>query len=530
MSSGSAANQASKVSPEKVEPARALTPHGLETNFPCLPGAKGSLLSVHTQDPGRATDTREMPAAGGPEAGAGGSGLVVTGQNSACKDARWSVAEILGLRFPGRADVAGAAGLLKGASRDSQLRSQIEVSPGSIRFRRTVPPDGGDMPGSDSQSGSGRQAITGWTAKSRRQMLRSYAALDYSPMFDNNGISARVTLTYPDDWLTVAPSREAVQRHFRMFERRFVRAWSEPLISLWKLEYQHRGAPHYHLLMRRPNGTAGQARRARYEAGRLAWEAAGRIGSRPRYRRAHADGLTFDRWLALTWADIVAHPDSEQRAAHVRAGTQVSVKDGLRATDPKRASIYFSKHGVAKGDKEYQNKPPAAWVEAGTGPGRYWGYTGLTLLIVPAQIDGGKDYYVAKRTMRRWSARSRIWDKQARCYRYVKATRTRARGTRKVKRHGVTVEIPRVVRRPVSRLGGRSGAICVNDGPSMADYIARVIALTVDQDQAAQRPRVRPASSTLADALFLCENCGRRHLLREHRGCADRARTVWRVK
>jgi hypothetical protein len=399
------------------------------------------------------------------------------------------------------------------------LRSQIEVSPGSIRFRRTVPPDGGeDLPAAE-QSGSGRQAITSWTLKSRRQMLRSFAALDYEPMFAEAGIPARVTLTYPADWLAVAPDGTAVQRHFRMLERRFVRAWEEPVTCLWKLEFQHRGAPHFHLWQRRPNGVAGQARRARYDAACIAWQVTGEVGPRPRYRSAHADGLRFQQWLAETWADVVAHPDPEQRAAHVLAGTQVDVKDGLRGIDPKRASTYFSKHGVGKGSKEYQNKPPEEWTE---GPGRFWGYLGLRPLIRAALVDGGRDYQVAKRTMRRWSARTRTWDQATLSATYVKATRPV-----RVKRG----KRWRTVRRPVGRLGGRSGTLCVNDGPRMAQYLADVIYLTAEQDRRDQEARRRLLAAELdsdarLDAVFLCEQCDRRHPLREHARC----RGVVRVK
>jgi hypothetical protein len=441
------------------------------------------------------------------------SGLVVTGQNGSRIFAGASVAEILGLRFPGEADVRRAAEALGKATRESRLRSQIDVSPGSIRLRRTVPDDPDrELSGAGGDT-SPRKPITAWTAKSRRQMARSFAALDFSPMFAGNGISVQVTLTYPDDWLTVAPTRLAVQRHFKIFESRFVRAWGEPVVCLWKLEYQRRGAPHYHLLMRRPDGVAGQYRRTRFEAAMLAWEAAGRHGRRPYYRPAHADGLRFGQWLAATWADIVNHPDPDQRARHLAAGTRVDVKAGLRGTDPKRASVYFSKHGLDKKSKEYQNKPPAEWVKAGGGPGRYWGYLGLSQLVMSAQVDCATDYYQAKRTLRRWSARTRLWDQQTLSARYVKATRPV-----RVQRGGRV----RTVRRPVARLGGLSGTLCVNDGPAMAGYLARVIALSVKQDQAASIQRT--GTDRQARALRLAE-LKRRH---EHRcewlGCAEAGR------
>jgi hypothetical protein len=405
-------------------------------------------------------------------------GLVVTLHNAARKDYAGGLADVLGVRFPGVADVKAAAAALQDVSRETTVGSLIEVSPGSIRFRRMIPPD--EPVPTDQENVASKKAITGWSVQSRRQMLRSFAALDYAPLYAEGGMPARVTLTYPADWLPVASSGADVKRHLDVLERRFVRAWGEPLMCLWKLEFQRRGAPHIHFLMRRPNGLAGHHRPARL-----------------RNRRAYADGLRFGGvggWLALTWADIVAHPDPAERAAHELAGTQVDVKDALRVTDPKRASVYFSKHGAWKGSKEYQNHIPAEWRESGAGPGRFWGYRGLRPVVISAQVDGGKDYQLAKRAMRRWSARTRIWDRETLSVRYVKTTKpVRVQRGNRV----------RTVRRPVVRLRGPSGTLCVNDGPAMARELARLIALTVEWDR--QAAGARTGADVMARGMRLAE-------------------------
>lgn len=457
--------------------------------MPTVTGA-ADIRQVVTRDTGAAALPSSEAAAAGRHGQSGGGRqgpsppptnsvpwLVVTVQNAARKSgASDELAELLGLRFPSRADVERAATVLQVSSRTNKprvqvsqyrhgLTAQIEVSPGSIRFRRTAPSDAD--PEAGSQKGAGRHPIVGWTLKSRRQMTRSYAAIDYAPMFAGGRVPAMVTLTYPADWLTVAPTRQAVQHHFGALERRFVRAWDEPLIALWKLEYQERGAPHYHLLMRKPHGVAGHGRKVRYQAAMAAWEASGRAGPRPRWRSRPGDGLQFGKWLAVVWADIVGHPDPVERMKHEAAGVRVDVKRALDCRDPRRASIYFSKHGVVKGSKEYQNRPPREWLDAGIGPGRYWGYVGLKQLVVAVQLDGGRDYQLAKRIMRRWSARTRVWDDASCCYRYVKAMQVKAKPT--VGRPG------RRVRRPVNRLAGASGSLCLNDAPAMAVHLARAI-------------------------------------------------------
>jgi hypothetical protein len=48
--------------------------------------------------------------------------------------------------------------------------------------------------------------ILGWSRKSRANMVRALCELDYRPMLADPGrVPAMVTLTYPGDWLTVAP-------------------------------------------------------------------------------------------------------------------------------------------------------------------------------------------------------------------------------------------------------------------------------------------------------------------------------------
>jgi hypothetical protein len=477
-----------------------------QTGIPQATAPRGESRFSHAtdRDPGRPRSEE-----------AGVPWLVIQSKNGRVSDGAPSLADVLGLKFPTEAEVRRAAYVLQGVSRDSPLRSQIEISPGSIRFRRAVPADKDDEPAKPSD---GSKEVRSWTAKSRRQMTRSFAALDAAPMYESGRLPVMVTLTYPGDWLAVAPDGEAVQRHFAMFARRWRRAWAEPLVCLWKREFQRRGAPHLHLYATQPGGLAGEGRRARYEAELLAWQAAGKCGRKPRWRPAAGDGLRLTQWVAEAWADIVNHPDPDQRAAMVKAATQVSVKEAAKYKDPKRLSVYFAKHGLYR-DKEYQNVPPAEW--DGKPVGRFWGHIGLPFLIATALIDGGKDYQLAKRTMRRWSARARVWDPEARRYRYVKAMRVKSKPT--------DARPGRKVRRPVNRLAGASGSLCLNDAPAVAADLARLIAMTTDHDQDVNDARRKAVNDRwrrpdpMQDQDFLCETCGVVHPLHEHSRCRERA-------
>lgn len=399
-------------------------------------------------------------------------GLVHTVPNRACKCARPEVLAILGLRFPCECDVSGAAARIAVVSGESSDVAQIDVSPGSIQLRNKPVEPAPERP--EGKEPEVRKPITSWTVKSRRRMLRVFATLDYAPLYEGDRIPMRVTLTYPEAWQAVAPDGEAVDRHFAMFERRFVRAWGEPLLCVWKREFQKRGAPHIHLTARRPVGRAGAGRHAVYQAAMATWEASGQVSPRPRYRKAVGDGLSIREWLSETWADIVNHPDPEQRELHRKAGTKVDPDEVLRFKDPKRLAVYFSKHAQYQ-HKEYQNEPPPEW--EGRHVGRFWGVRGLQPMVESVLVDRA-DYQVMRRTLRRWSARRKVWDAKQRRYLWVGAGKSiQVWQEKRRKEDDVTVRWCELVKLWGSRtrMRGKSGTLCVNDGPAIARTLAQLL-------------------------------------------------------
>lgn len=213
----------------------------------------------------------------------------------------------------------------------------IEVSSALVRTRKRVK---GHTQRRSPQVPHLRRAIREWTPKSRSQMVASLCELDYSAL--PAGLPAMLTLTYPADWQTVAPSGEEAKKHLSQFVKRYERKWGCRLRSLWKMEFQRRGAPHFHLFLVLPCSPA-----------------------------------EFREWVSEVWADVVAHPDAEEREKHRKAGTGLDYSTALKATDPQRLAIYFSKHSApGGGSKEYQNRPPDLWLASGS-VGRFWGYWGL---------------------------------------------------------------------------------------------------------------------------------------------------------
>ncbi|NAS27512.1 hypothetical protein GT755_38325 [Herbidospora sp. NEAU-GS84] len=304
--------------------------------------------------------------------------------------------------------------------------------------------------------------ITGWSRKSRARMVRALCEIDYRPMLsDRTRIPAMVTLTYPGDWLTVAPDGKTVKRHLAAFRRRYEKAWDEPLKAIWKLEFQRRGAPHFHLLLVPPHGLSKMP-------GARATSAA-KVGA----------GRPFREWLSAVWAAIVGHPDPEERARHLLAGTGVDYSDGLKASDPKRVAVYFTKHGGAQA-KEYQHCVPESWVGPGLGPGRFWGYWNLER--VTAQVEVTPEQSVqAARIARRWAHAQRTTRQ---------VTVIRHRGGQVLPQRpdiiglaGAQILEPvaaprrRKVRRRVRRFGAGRGFVSVNNGQTFAIAVARALSL-----------------------------------------------------
>lgn len=277
-----------------------------------------------------------------------------------------------------------------------------------------------------------QRTITSWSPKSRSMMVKRMGQLDYAPLLGQDGELALVTFTYPGEWLTVAPDSATCHAHLRAYRWRFERHYKRKLIAVWKREFQRRGAPHYHLLVTAPPDTNGE---------------------------------TFREWTARTWADIVDHPDAEQKRRHRLAGTGVDFTEGKRFLDPKRAGIYFSKHGSFAA-KDYQNDAPAEW--EGSSVGRFWGYWGLEPAVSTVEVAPDVARAVV-RTARRFSDSSKA---RVQVYRWRKVT-TVDRETGELgfkwRKRRTTV--------PVRRLRQGAGYLVVNDAPVLAGQLARASAI-----------------------------------------------------
>lgn len=165
---------------------------------------------------------------------------------------------------------------------------------------RTTPPD------------STRGDIEYWSGKSRRRLafVASNTGVEFKTM---------VTLTYP---ATYANDGKQIKRDLRVFIQ-WLRDVATECEYLWFLEFQRRGAPHYHILLNRA-----------------------------------LSALPPKKAISRRWYDIVASGDER----HLLAGTRT---ESLRSSEGgKRYAVkYAMKMQQKKVPEDYQNV------------GRFWGHS-----------------------------------------------------------------------------------------------------------------------------------------------------------
>ncbi|MGH8093981.1 MAG: rolling circle replication-associated protein [Chthoniobacterales bacterium] len=156
------------------------------------------------------------------------------------------------------------------------------------------------------------------------------------------------TLTYPSEWTWDV---KLWKRHLKIFSQRFLRRWQHGGF-VWKLEFQKRGAPHFHPFV---------------------------------WGISNCDYREFMHWISDAWNEIAGDGDPN----HLLAGTRIE-----RLRHAKAAIRYVS--GYAS--KTDQTRP-------GEKVGRYWGVVGRDRIPwgQPASITLDKQQSkVVLRTVRRF--------------------------------------------------------------------------------------------------------------------------------
>lgn len=197
-----------------------------------------------------------------------------------------------------------------------------------VKFKRANQP---------APKGGIRGQIKGFSRAARKRLLETIAKIR------RDDVTQFVTLTYPGEY---SPDPLRWKRDLATFIKRLKRAQPN-CAGIWRLEFQKRGAPHFHIIL---YGTTTNAKRLR-------------------------------QWVSLAWYEIVGSGDIR----HKNVGTRV---------DP----IKSRRHAV-----NYASKYAAKIADDVNPTGRQWGKFGL-LETQPVITGQGKVsvFIEAKRTVVKW--------------------------------------------------------------------------------------------------------------------------------
>lgn len=188
------------------------------------------------------------------------------------------------------------------------------------------------LPGIRPPTRGDRRAISGFSDRSRRALLRSVNCWDRTRV--QAGGVVFVTLTYPRDHPTARASKQDLERFLQAMGRR----WGtrddrgrRRLGVVWKLEPQKRGAPHYHLLAYCPG----------------------------------VDVAALTEWVATEWHRLAGGGDARHLAVHLGTAGGNSKPCVEVVRDWRGVASYAAKY-LGKVDR---TKGGGGWLH----PGRYWG-------------------------------------------------------------------------------------------------------------------------------------------------------------
>lgn len=185
-----------------------------------------------------------------------------------------------------------------------------------------------------SAGGGFRKEIKAFSKASRRRLLYKFNCIDTSFIF---GDPIFLTLTYPRD---SAYQKSDTKRHLDNFLKYLKRLLPDSFF-IWRLEYQKRGAPHYHIVAFNTNK-----------------------------KKKYPKLSDLRNSISSAWYRIVDSSDP----AHLLAGTNVE-----KVKNWTHLSRYISKY-MAKIESNLSDE------ELSTCPGRFWGIVNRDLMPI-TQLD-----------------------------------------------------------------------------------------------------------------------------------------------
>ncbi len=213
--------------------------------------------------------------------------------------------------------------------------SAVQVFRRDVKTLRALPQE--VIPSRYGRSGADKEGgvITEFSERSRYRLLHAVknCSADFSSM---------ITLTYPAEFPT---NGRKVKRNFNAFRKRLLRRFPG-ILGVWFLEFQKRGAPHFHILVS------------------LKLSEHGEIQERTRMRRKQGPKkymtvLPLEVMISAWWFAIVGSQDPKHLAAGC-AWEEIENTDGA------------IRYAAAHASKPHQKRVPKEFVEVG----RFWGVIG----------------------------------------------------------------------------------------------------------------------------------------------------------
>jgi len=216
---------------------------------------------------------------------------------------------ISGSRSPTKRDLARLNLAQNGLTKQAPLRYRVQRH-GKVYEVAPVYSVTSSAPSGDSQEPRGK--ISGLSSASWGRMVCKLSRVRAGGF---------MTLTYPGDWRAHAKSPKESKQALRNFRKKLVSTYPDVLGGVWILEFQERGAPHYHL-----------------------WTVHDR-------RILQGEWESRSKWVSVNWQRF--------------GGGKISNWEPTRFPDA--AARYAAKEG----SKRFQKDPPEGWP-----PGRFWGEFG----------------------------------------------------------------------------------------------------------------------------------------------------------
>ena len=203
-----------------------------------------------------------------------------------------------------------------------------------------------------------RKDISEFSIKSRRRFMETLKTIDWDAI--NTERIMEITLTYHS-----APnSGNKVKEHLHALRKNILDRYPGSVL-IWKLEFQMRGAPHYHLIM---------ICLKQVDLGDYMYKNEQELSFYDREEKAHKEtGVKgFRAYIQHRWNIILDEDDQ-----HFNSGIQI---DQVRNPQglPHYLTNYIAKERKADSHKEKQHKVPEWYTDVG----RFWGIYNRKLLKI----------------------------------------------------------------------------------------------------------------------------------------------------